>query len=274
MKDIAYINNLPDITSVTPTICELFQIPRPPQCKSREITEVVKIKNKILNSKTIQKALIYAPDAIGMDLHIKFPTEFNILQTNTHIQLELKSMIPAKTPVCFASMFTGTTPDNHGIKKYEKPVLKIDTLFDVLVQSQKKVAIVAVKDSSIDKIFRERSIDYYSESYDNEVTQKALSLLDKDYYDFILIYHQEYDDQLHKTNPYSDQAFAAMKRHIHSFFTFKEKMNVVWKKYNRMILFAPDHGAHLDLEKGNGDHGLNIPEDMYIKHYYSFYENE
>ena len=46
-------------------------------------------------------------------------------------------------------------------KKYDKPVLRCETIFDSLVNAGKKVAIVAVRNSSIDSIFRERTIDYY-----------------------------------------------------------------------------------------------------------------
>jgi hypothetical protein len=40
----------------------------------------------------------------------------------------------------------------------------------------------------------------------------------------------------------------------------------VWEKYNRMIWFAPDHGAHIDPQSGKGIHGDNIPKDMLVQH--------
>jgi hypothetical protein len=51
---------------------------------------------------------------------------------------------------------TGAQPQVHGIQKKEKPVLTCDTIFDALIRSGKKIAIVAVKGSSIDLIFRKR----------------------------------------------------------------------------------------------------------------------
>jgi predicted AlkP superfamily phosphohydrolase/phosphomutase len=62
------------------------------------------------------------------------------------IEISLQSVTPPKTPVCFASLFTGAAPDQHGIRKYEKPVLKCDTLFDALIRAGKRGAIVAVRD--------------------------------------------------------------------------------------------------------------------------------
>ena len=35
------------------------------------------------------------------------------------------------------------------------------------------------------------------------------------------------------------------------------------------MVFAPDHGAHVDPE-GRGDHGVDIPEDLEVFHYVMF----
>jgi predicted AlkP superfamily pyrophosphatase or phosphodiesterase len=164
-------------------------------------------------------------------------------------------------------MFTGAPPHVHGIQKYERPVLQCDTIFDALIRAGKKVAIVAVENSSIDLIFRNRELDYYSEEYDAQVTDRALELLDSGKHDFILAYHQEYDDTLHKTTPRSPEALQAMKNHIQSFDRIARAFNDSWKSYNRVILFASDHGAHIDRDTGKGTHGEDIPEDMHIQHF-------
>ena len=45
-------------------------------------------------------------------------------------------MLPV-TPVCFGTMYTGAQPAVHGIQKYEKPVIQIDTIFDALIRAGK-----------------------------------------------------------------------------------------------------------------------------------------
>lgn len=40
-----------------------------------------------------------------------------------------------------------------------------------------------------------------------------------------------------------------------------------WKNYNRLIMYTPDHGCHIDKETGKGDHGENIPEDIKVIHF-------
>jgi hypothetical protein len=66
--------------------------------------------------------------------------------------------------------FQGRRPDEHGVKKYERPVLRCETLFDALIAAGKRVAIVAVRGSSIDLLFRERPIDHHSCDYDSVAT--------------------------------------------------------------------------------------------------------
>ncbi len=166
-------------------------------------------------------------------------------------------------------MFTGASPAVHGIQQYDKPVLKCDTIFDALIRAQKRVAIVAVEQSSIDLIFRVRDMSYFSETYDKQVTKRTVELVESSKYDFIVAYHQQYDDVLHETTPQSEQAIEAVKNHVSSFAEISSVCEQRWAKYNRLIAFTPDHGAHIDPETGNGTHGKDIPEDMEIYHFYN-----
>lgn len=59
--------------------------------------------------------------------------------------------MPSVTPVCFASMYSGVMPEIHGIMRYEKPVLKIKTVFDALAAAGKRCAIVSTEGDSISK---------------------------------------------------------------------------------------------------------------------------
>ena len=40
-----------------------------------------------------------------------------------------------------------------------------------------------------------------------------------------------------------------------------------WKTHKTLIGFAPDHGCH-EIDGGCGSHGLYMPEDMNIVHFY------
>lgn len=259
------------IESVTPTICSLFRIPTPRGVSSKPVEEAVRAAEKTLRGRPVEKALLYAPDAIGEWLYQAHRDEFKPVLRAAPIQVEMRSMSPSYTPVCYGSMFTGLKPEGHGITKYEKPVLRCPTLFDALADAGKRVAIVAVKGSSIDIIFRERPIGYYTEEYDPDVELRALELMGDDDYDLILAYHQEYDDVMHRTTPTSPEALEAFRRHLATFQRLTDAFNRDWAMYRRVIAFLPDHGTHVDPATGRGGHGTDSPEDMEVRHFWGVY---
>ncbi len=218
----------------------------------------------------VKKILVYAPDAIGRRMIAVHPRLFFELDAGGFTRVDLRSVFPPKTPVCFASMFSGLAPVGHGITQYEKPALKCNTIFDALPAHGVRTAIAAVKDSSMDLIFRGRPVDYFSEVYDGEVTARALELIEAGGHDFILAYHQEYDDLLHASGPWKDAAVAAVGRHVEAFLKLTAAFDKKWAGVPRAVLFAPDHGAHVDPDTGKGVHGEDIPADMDIAHFWRF----
>ena len=253
-----------NIDSVTPTVCALLGIDPPVGSSATSIKEIL----EAADSKKMEKILLYAPDAIGEWLFQKHKEEFVEVIKEAPIQIPIRSMSPSYTPVCYGSMFTGMKPEEHGITKYMKPVLKVETLFDAASKTGKKVALVAVKDCSIDLIFRERNIDYYTEKYDPEVIQRVLDLLENSDYDLIVAYNQEYDDLMHGSTPTDPEAIEAFRRHLKAFKTLADAFNKRYQGVNRAIAFLPDHGTHVDPESGKGSHGTDSPEDMEVRHFW------
>ena len=258
------------LDSVAPTLCRIMGVPPIKGATANPIQEVLEAATKACDGR-IEKALLYAPDAIGEGLFRDFQDEFDPLIRVAPLEVPIRSMRPSYTPVCYGSMFTGMKPEEHGITKYDKPVLRCDTLFDALARAGKRVAIVAVKDSSIDTIFRERNVDYYSEAYDPEAETRALQLLKEDSHDLILVYHQGYDDTMHGSTPRSPEALASFREHLATFKMFGEAMNDAWSESDRAIAFLPDHGTHIDPESGKGSHGTDSPDDMEVRHLWGFY---
>jgi predicted AlkP superfamily pyrophosphatase or phosphodiesterase len=221
--------------------------------------------------KTIEKALLYAPDAIGEWLFQAYKPEFKEVITEAPIQVQIQSMKPSYTPVCYGSMFTGMKPSEHGINKYERPVLKVETIFDTLAEAGKKVALVGVKGCSIDLIFRGREIDYYSEKYDQQVTERVIEILDTDDYELIVAYNQEYDDTMHRSTPTNPEAIEAFRHHLETFKVLANAFNKRYKEKNRVIAFLPDHGTHIDTQTGKGSHGTDTQEDMEVRHFWGIH---
>ena len=109
------------ITSVTSTVCRLFGIETPADIAESN-NFITSIAEKKLASKTIDRAVLYNPDAVALWLYQKYTEKFTDAAIRSDLAIPMLSVMPSVTPVCFASMYTGVMPDVHGIKKYEKPV--------------------------------------------------------------------------------------------------------------------------------------------------------
>jgi hypothetical protein len=252
-------------------------VPPPALSSAPALEPVLAAARNELEGRPVERMLVYLPDAIGTAFYRDYLSDFVLVEDRAPVRIELRSMTPAKTPVCFASMFTGGMPEEHGIRKYERPVLACDTLFDAMARAGKRTALVAVKDSSMDIIFRNRDIDYFTEENDAAVTARANVLIYQNRHDLVVVYHQEYDDCLHRTSHRSTEAMAAFRRHIMSFYVLADTAGLFWRKSDYAVLFAPDHGAHDDGD-GRGTHGvlsptqfLDIPDDMEVTHFWGLH---
>lgn len=256
-----------DITSVAATVLKAFGLPE--GCLAPGAAPADARVTAAIPAGGVKKMLIYAPDAIGRLIVEKLPAEFRALEAAAPLKVSLQSVFPPKTPVCFASMFSGLPPEGHGIRRYEKPVLACRTIFDVLPERGVRTAIVAVKDSSIDLIFRGRGVSYFSEPCDRDVTARALELIAGGAHDCVLAYHQRYDDLLHDSDPWNASALEAAREHVKSFLELAAAADKGWGGLPRALLFAPDHGAHTAAD-GKGTHGDDIPDDMDVFHFWGF----
>lgn len=265
---IANFNAEGSIASLASTVAHLFATVAPSLASEGPIESVLQKHKRVAGSKPIERCLIYCPDALGVHIWRSCMNHLDTIEEFADLRIPLFSVMPPKTPVCFASMFTGGQPIDHGILKYERPVLKCETLFDVLLRANQNIAIAAVGNSSIDLIFRERNIDYFSEKYDEEVLERTIAVINENRHNLIVVYQQEYDDMLHKYDPYSDFCIQAVNNHVRDFIKIARTALNVWSGYRNAIIFAPDHGAHVDSESGHGDHGMDIPEDMQLFHWY------
>ncbi len=178
--------------------------------------------------------------------------------------------MPSVTPVCFGTLYTGAQPSVHGIQKYEKPVITIDTLFDALIRAGKKPAIVASTNCSMAKIFLERNMDYYIFDSIAEINARAVELIMADKHDFIAVYNGNYDYTMHKNGPEAPISLAALKANSEAFAMFSVLISFHWKHHNTLVGFAMDHGCH-EIDDNLGSHGLDMPEDLNIVHLYAAY---
>lgn len=218
------------------------------------------------------RVFMYNPDAIAQWIIEKYPEMlFHRTEKYFDLKLPLCSVMPSVTPVCFGTMYTGAQPQVHGIQKYEKPVIKIDTLFDALIRAGKNPAIIADSKCSLGKIYLERNMDYFI--YDNldELNAAAGEIIRRDEHDFILVYNGNFDSTMHKTGPESPIALGELRSNVRTFAMFSAIIEKYWGEHNSLVGFAMDHGCH-GIDGDCGSHGLETEEDLNITHFYKAYK--
>lgn len=223
-----------------------------------------------LAGKKADRVFMYNPDAIGQWIYRKYSSLLRKAIERTELEVPFCTVMPSVTPVCFGTMYTGAQPEVHGIKKYEKPVIKIDSIFDSLIRQGKKPVIIAETDSSMSKIFLERDMDYFIYDTIEEVNAKAIEVILEDKYDFIAVYNGNYDSVMHKHGPESIEALSELRVNAEIYAMFDTLISEHWKKHNSLVGFAMDHGCH-EIDGNSGSHGLDMPQDLNIVHLYKTY---
>lgn len=253
----------------------------PPRYAAPANYELNNYIDKIFDGKKADRIVMYNPDAIAQWIYQKYSHYFKNSAKRTdiekHIDIEipLATVMPSVTPVCFGTMYTGAQPEVHGIQKYEKPVITIDTLFDAMIRAGKKCALITYGKCSLGRIYLGRDMDYYhfEEGGIAAVNAKAAEVILQDKHDFIVIYNGNYDGIMHKMGPESPEALAELRTNCHIFSVISEIIKNNWKHHNTLVGFAMDHGCH-EIDGGCGSHGLDMAEDINIVHLYKGYLGE
>lgn len=259
-------NNRESLDSVCAALSHAMGIDPPAQAAepAQGLCEYV---DKALDGKKADRVFMYNPDAIAQWVYEKYPQLFKEADANTEVQLPLCSVMPSVTPVCFGTMYTGAQPEVHGIRKYTKPVIKIDTIFDALLRAGKKPIIIASRNSSLANIFLERDMDYFACDSADEANAKAAEVILKDEHDFIVVYNGNYDAEMHKSGPESIKALGELRANVRTYAIFTAMIKEHWKNHNTLMAFAMDHGCH-EIDGECGSHGLDMEEDLHIVHLY------
>ena len=266
---MAELNSSICISSVLATALELAGIEKRNGIDNANPV-VTALAEKKLGGKKTDRTVIYNPDAVAHWLFEKYPQLFAEAVSHADVQLPLHCMMPSVTPVNFGTMYTGAAPAVHGITKYAKPVIRIDTFYDALLRAGKKPVIIAHPKCSMGNIFLEREMDYILCPTWDEVNAKAAKILVEDQYDVVIIYNGNYDARMHKTGPESIESLGELRHNVRAFAMFSDMVKDLWGHHNTFMGFAMDHGCH-EIDGGAGAHGLDMPEDLNILHMYKAY---
>lgn len=256
------------ITTVAPTVAAMMGIEKP--ALSGEANPL--LMNAFADAfkgETASRVLIYNPDAVALWIYMKYTERFYEALRRADYTLPMLSVMPSVTPVCFASIYSGAMPAVHGIQKYEKPVLRCDTLYDAAIRSGIRPAIVGDPNCSMSKIFLERDMDYYVYDDPEDCVKKGLELIADKKNRLVSVYNGNYDAKMHRFGPESAEAIAELDQNISAFSRLYDAVKEEWREKNSVAAFCPDHGCH-EIDGGLGSHGLDMQEDMNVVHLWSF----
>ena len=241
-----------------------------PKCANNASAELVDYVDKSFEGRKADRIFMYNPDAVAQWIYEKYQRLLKRTVARTELELRFCSVMPSVTPVCFGTMYTGAKPEVHGIRRYEKPIISVDTIFDSLIRAGKRAAIVAERDCSMAKIYLGRDMDYFICDTVEEVNAKAAELILKDEHDFLAVYNGNYDSVMHKFGPESIEALGELRANDQSFATFSALIEEHWTAHDTLVGFAMDHGCH-EIDGNCGSHGLDMEEDLNIVHFYKAY---
>ena len=261
--------NEKSLDTLCAALAEVMGVERPAQANEPNELLVNYAKEKF-EGRTPDRMFMFNPDAIAQWVYEKYPQLCVEAKKWTELEVPFCTVMPSVTPVCFGTFYTGAQPAVHGIQKYAKPVIKIDTLFDALIRAGKRVAIIAENHCSMAAIFLEREMDYFIYDTIEEINAKAAELIIKDEYDVIVVYDGNYDSIMHKHGPESIEALGELRANSEAFAMFCAMIDTHWKHHDTLVGFAMDHGCH-EIDGGCGAHGLDMEEDLNIVHLYKAY---
>ena len=211
------------------------------------------------------RIFLYHPDAAAQWICTEEKEFLGEVYDRTSIRIPLCSPFPSITPVCFATMYTGTQPDIHLVRSRGDKV-RTDTFFDSLIRAGLRPAVVASEGSSMAGIFSGRDMDYYHYQKIEEGCRIVRRLIEEDRHALISFYDGTYDAAMHKSGPQGFFSLYQLRCASLRFAEFDETILKSWKGHRTLTGFASDHGCH-ETARG-GWHGTDTEADRNILHFY------
>lgn len=242
------------MVSIAPTVSRLLNIRPPAQSADTVVDEII---NDMGHH---DKLAVVVLDAFGVATWKRFEEltpNFNLIASQ-HL-LHIRSVLPSKTPVNFATMATGAPSDVHNIRDRAEP-LTVETLFHVLSEASMKSA-AAGRASSTVGILLSTFADHKgiaASNLDEEVLQLAVEIIEEKSPEFILMQFLDIDDTGHKFGLAGDEirtAASDIDRHLGELLPYLAEGG-----YGLMVL--ADHGAH--QKAGKATHDGSLEDDLVV----------
>ncbi len=245
-----------DMRSVAPTVCKVLGIRAPSSADSAALPMTCETLG------STDKLVVIVIDALGMSTWKKgkklTPT-LNRLES-VHCTV-IHSVMKSITPVNFATMLTGASPDTHRITDRTMS-LRHETTFDVMREAGMRSATAARALSSLGILISPHSDKpgIAGSNLDSKVTEITVSRLN-DGYNLVWVQLLDVDDAGHTYGPLSDEGMDAVARVDGYLRTILEEAS----DNGYSVIVLSDHGQHESGDEAHkGTHGTDMVEDIEV----------
>lgn len=219
------------------------------------ITAVAEITRQTL--KKNQKVMIIYLDGFSYDCYQE-AKELGRIPFMAGLKAEKAATVyPSITPVAFAAMVSGQTPNITGVQSRTDHQLACSSIFDMALAEGHKT-FIAEGDKQIIELTGEAEFNpdlNGNGSTDDEVFAAAKNNMKAD---LLLVHFHGIDDTCHKYAPHSQEALAVIAK------TDKLVMELC-RMWDGQIVITADHGQHEVYENGKkGNHGDFLASDMFV----------
>lgn len=250
-----------DMRTLAPTVATLLTM-RPPAG-----AEVGPIPDVVAHVGSVERLMMVVIDAFGLATwdyaRDRCPT-FNALASNH--RLTIYSVLPAVTPVNFATMVTGASPQAHGIRA-RTDRLELETLFDVLRAEARRTATVGRVLSTVGILLAPfADLKGVAESNeDGEVLELSLKILRESEPDYLLLQFLAVDAASHRHGPFSPANAQAV---VETDARLRALVGQLAAQEYALLLLA-DHGQHAASPEEQqpehiGTHDGTVQEDVRV----------
>jgi predicted AlkP superfamily pyrophosphatase or phosphodiesterase len=219
------------------------------------ITQVAEITKQALGQN--QRVMIIYLDGFGFDSYQE-AEKLGKIPLMVGLQAEkVATVYPSITPVAFAAMVTGQTPDITGVRARADHQPACSSIFDLALAQGRKTFIVE-GDKQIIKLAGEAEFnpDMNGDgSTDDEVFAAALSNMEVD---LLLVHFHGIDDACHNSAPHSQEALTVINK-------TDELVRDLCRMWPGKVIITADHGQHeVDKDGKEGNHGDFRASDLFI----------
>jgi len=242
------------MTSIAPTVSKLLGIRPPAQSSGVVVEEIVE------DMGSQDRVAVIVLDAFGVATwrrYEKLTPNFNLI-ADQHL-LHVRSVMPSKTPVNFATIATGAPSDVHTIRDRSEP-LTVETMFHTLSEASMKSAAVGRAKSTMG-ILLSKFADYKcvaESNTDKELVQLGIDVIRDKAPEYVLMQILDVDSIGHKAGLEGDEIRKAVSDVDGRLGDLLPHLS----KQNYGLLVLADHGAH--QSDGKATHDGSSEDDLIV----------